>query len=66
MTPTTYTRKELDHEARWAVNAFRRTLPSVFRRTVKYDGWILRVGDHTSLVAFFTDENGQHDIPIAI
>ena len=66
MTQTTYTRAHLDREARLAVAAFRRTLPANLRRSVKHDGWTLRIGDNTALVAQFHDDNGPHDINIAI
>jgi len=66
MTQTTYTRAHLDREARLSVARFRRTLPTAFRRSVTYDGWTLRVGDNTALVAQFHDDNGPHDINIAI
>jgi hypothetical protein len=66
MNQTTYTRAHLNREARFAVDAFRRTLPAACRRSVKYDDWTLRVGDNTALVAQFHDENGPHDINIAI
>jgi len=66
MTQTTYTRAHLDREARQAVATFRRTLPANIRRTVKADGWRLRVGDCPTLVAQFHDDNGPHDINIAI
>ena len=66
MTQTTYTRAHLDREARGAVTRFKATLPVTLRRSVKYDGWTLRVGDNTALVAQFHDESGPHDINIAI
>jgi len=68
MTQTTYTRAHLDREARFAVDAFRRTLPAGFRRSVKYDGWALRVYPIGGpvLLAYFNDESGKHEINIAI
>ena len=66
MTTTTYTRAHLDREARGAVTRFKATLPAALRRSVKYDGWTLRVGDQDALVAQFHDDNGPHDINIAI
>jgi hypothetical protein len=66
MTQTTYTRAHLDREARLAVRRFKRTAAAFLRVTIKYDGWTLRVGDNTALVAQFHDENGPHDINIAI
>lgn len=68
MNPYTYTRKDLDHEARCSVRNFKRTLPATIRRTVKADGWGLRFhGDRSPiLLAYFRDENGRHEINIAI
>jgi hypothetical protein len=66
MNPITYTRAHLDREARLSVRSFKRSVPASLRRSVKYDGWTLRVGDNTALVAQFHDENGPHDINIAI
>ena len=63
---TTYTRKELDREARLAVANFRRTLPASVRRTVIPFGWQLLIGERASLLALFNDENGLHSINVAI
>jgi len=64
----TYTRKDLDTEARCSVRDFRRTLPAAVRRTVKPDGWGLRIHADMNpvLLAYFKDENGRHEINIAI
>ena len=63
---TTYTRKELDREARLAVRTFKRTLPTAIRQTVVPFGWQLLIGERVSLLALFNDENGLHSINIAI
>ena len=63
---TTYTRKELDREARLAVRNFKHTLPTAIRRTVIPFGWQLLIGERASLLALFNDENGLHSINIAI
>jgi len=64
----TYTRKDLDAEARCSVRDFKRTLPTAIRRTVKPAGWALRVeANHAPvLLAYFNDESGRHEINIAI
>jgi hypothetical protein len=70
MTDFTYTRKDLDTEARCSVRDFRRQLPAAIRRTVKaHPGeWALRVHADRDpvLLAYFTDENGRHEINIAL
>ncbi|MBE3118068.1 MAG: hypothetical protein IMZ50_04830 [Candidatus Atribacteria bacterium] len=64
---TYYTRKELDHEARRVVVAVRKNMPACLRRAVKAAGWALRVGaGFPVLVVYFTDQNGRHDINVAI
>ena len=69
-TTDTYTRKDLDTEARCSVRDFKRTLPVAVRKTVRAAGWALRVhpigGPAPVLLAYFNDENGPHEINIAI
>jgi len=64
----TYTRKDLDAEARCSVRDFKRTLPASVRKTVKAAGWALRVYPIGGpvLLAYFNDESGKHEINIAI
>jgi len=63
---TTYTRKDLDHEARNVVATVRKNMPACLRRTVKAAGWALRLGTLAVLVVYFDDQNGRHDINVAI
>ena len=63
----TYSRKALEAEARYSVRDFKRTLPAAIRRTVKPAGWAVRIGGaHVVLLAYFDDENGRHEINIAL
>jgi hypothetical protein len=64
----TYTRRDLETEARCSVRDFKRKLPAAIRRTVKPAGWALRVHADRSpvLLAYFDDEAGRHEINIAL
>lgn len=68
MNGFTYTRKDLETEARCSVRDFKRKLPAAIRRTVKPAGWALRVhsGCAPVLLAYFDDEAGRHEINIAL
>lgn len=65
---TYYTRGELDRLARLAVRDFKRR-PEVrpIRRTIEPDGWaIIAHRGGPTLAAYFRDENGRHQINVAI
>lgn len=68
MNTTTYTKAELEREARTAVRAFKKTLPAAIRRTVRPAGWELRIlpTNEARLLTRFTDEAGLHEISVLI